>query len=570
MTEKLALIIPELILFIATCLVMITGQWPIRAIRNLTPWIAGIALLAAGLVATTTQVDPNALFPNLIPYAKFIIAAVAILLLINLTGVVDRDLEEDVDQGKPFLPIRSNAGEFYAFFLFSITGLMLTASADDLIWLFLALELTSLPTYIMVAISSNKNASREAAVKYFFLGAMGAAIFLYGFALIYGAAGSTNLTDIAQHFATNGLGTIGLAGVLVALLGLSFKIAAIPMHFYTPDVYQGAASPVSAMLAFVPKTAGFIAIIMIAATVGWNEAGRLPVTVESMLWIIAALTMFVGNTLALLQTSVKRILAYSSIAHSGYMLVGILAGPGPDGSPFYRNGIAAVLFYLLVYGVMTIGVFAVLASIDKKDADGDRVEADDIEDLRGLCKSHPILGWTVVLSTLSMLGFPPLLGFVGKLGLFASGVSAGQIPIVIILGINSAIAAVYYLRLVAVVYLDKSDKPAQIISLSPYMSRRLAGACSAIGVVLLLVIAQPLVGAANTAGQFNAPGHMDHSASPADSTDHGSDHSLQHDTHNNSTFESTHSVDGSSLNPSELSGSENIEVQTILAGHQTP
>ena len=505
MTEKLAFIMPELVLFIATCLVMVTGQWPVRAIRNFTPWICGIALFLAGMIAATTPGDPNALFPNMMPYAKFIIAAVSILLLINLSGTVDRDLEEDVDKGKPFLPLRSTGAEFYAFFMFSITGLMLTASADDLIWLFLALELTSLPTYIMVAISTHKNQSREAAVKYFFLGALGAAIFLYGFALIYGAAGTTNLSEIASYFADEGLGTIGLAGVLIALLGMSFKIAAIPMHFYTPDVYQGAASPVSAMLAFVPKTAGFIAIIAITATVGWNEFGRLPATVESMLWIMAALTMFVGNTLALLQYSVKRMLAYSSIAHSGYMLVGLLAGPGPDGAPFYRNGIAAILFYLLCYGVMTIGVFAVLGAIEKKDSDGNPQEADDIEDLRGLCKSHPLLGWTVVVCSLSMLGFPPLLGFIGKLGLFSAGVSSGQIPIVIILGLNSAIAAVYYLRLVAVVYLDKGDQPATVATLSPFASRRLAGVCSAIGVVLLLLVAQPLVEGAHKAADFNAP-----------------------------------------------------------------
>ncbi len=525
MTEKLALVIPELVLFTATCLVMITGQWPVRAIRNLTPWICGIALLIAGVLATQYPGDPNALLPNLVPYAKFIIAAVAILLLINLTGTVDRDLEDDVDKGKPFLPLRSTGGEFYAFFMFSITGLMLTASADDLIWLFLALELTSLPTYIMVAISTHQNKSREAAVKYFFLGAMGAAIFLYGFALIYGAAGSTNLTDIAAVFAGDGLSTLGLVGVLLAILGIGFKIAAFPMHFYTPDVYQGASSSVSAMLAFVPKAAGFFALMLIVATVGWNEYGRLPESIEILIWIMAALTMFVGNTLALLQNSVKRMLAYSSVAHSGYMLVGILAGPGQPDSPFYRNGLAAILFYLLAYGVMTVGVFAVLGALEKRNGDGSTSEADDIEDLRGLCKTHPVLGWTVILCALSMLGFPPLLGFVGKLGLFSAGVSAGQIPIVILLGINSAIAAVYYLRMVAVVYLDKRDEsgavPAGVVGLSPFPSRRLAGACSAIAVVLLLVVAQPLIEAAHKAGGFNAPAaHQDDHAHQIDQDQH--------------------------------------------------
>lgn len=525
MNEKLALIVPEIVLFIATCVVMITGQWPSRALREITPWIAGIALFIAAMIGLTTDPAPGALLPNIAPYAKAMIGFIGLLLLVNLSGVVDRQLEREVDEGKPFLPLRSNRGEFYAFFLFSITGLMLTASADDLIWLFLALELTSLPTYIMVAISTQSNRSHEASVKYFFLGALGAAIFLYGFALIYGATGSTNLSEIAGVFATQGLSPLALAGVLVALLGLCFKIAAFPMHFYTPDVYQGAAAPVSAMLAFVPKCAGFLGIISIAAAVGWREGGHLPETVESVLWIVAAVTMFAGNILALLQNSVKRILAYSSIAHSGYMLVGVLAGPGDPGAPFYRNGIAAVLFYLAVYGVMSVGVFAVLGALETRKDE----EADDIECLRGLAKSHPVLGWTVILCALSMLGFPPLLGFVGKLGLFASGVSAGQIPLVIILGINSAIGAVYYLRLVAVAYLDKGQGPAPIVTPTRYAGRRIAAFCSAAGVVVLLLVAQPIASAAQRAARIDRP-VISH-----DLDDHAEDHDehahADHDEH---------------------------------------
>jgi len=504
-TEKLALIVPEIVLFIATCLVMITGQAPTRAVRDMTSWIVGVALFTAGMLALTTDAG-GGLMPNITPYAKAMVAFVGILLLINLSGVVDRDLERAVDKGGAFVPIRSNRGEFFAFFLFSMTGLMLTASADDLIWLFLALELTSLPTYIMVAISTRSNRSHEASVKYFFLGALGAAIFLYGFALIYGATGSTNLGEIATAFSGGGLGALGLAGVLVALLGLCFKIAAFPMHFYTPDVYQGSAASVSAMLAFVPKTAGFIGIIAICAAVGWREGGHLPESIESVLWIVAALTMTVGNTLALLQNSVKRMLAYSSIAHSGYMLVGIMAGPGEPGAPFYRNGIAAVLFYLAVYGVMSIGVFAVLGALEtRRDGEEGTEDADDIEDLRGLCTTRPVLGWTVILSALSLLGFPPLMGFVGKLGLFSAGVSAGQIPLVIVLGINSAIAAVYYLRLVSVVYLDAPGRTRPAVTDSPHAGRRIAGVLSAAGVVILLAFAQPIADAAWRAATIAPP-----------------------------------------------------------------
>ncbi len=522
MTEKLAILWPEIFLFIATCLVMITGQWPSRAIRQFTPWICAVALFAAffaALVSPTT----GGMFPAIVPYAKMLIAGVGMLILLLLSGTVDRQLESDVDNGKAFESIRSNRGEFYAFFMFSLTGLMLTASADDLIWLFLALELTSLPTYIMVAISSEKKRSLEAAVKYFFLGALGAAIFLYGFALIYGATGSTNLSEIATVFTTDGISSLGMIGLLIALIGISFKIAAVPMHFYTPDVYQGAASPVAAMLAFVPKTAGFLAMMFILGTAGWNDGtgglsgtgGHLPVAIEATLWIMAALTMTVGNILALLQTSIKRLLAYSSIAHSGYMLVGLIAGPGIIGGPFYQNGLAAILFYLLTYGVMTVGVFAVLASLEHRNGD----EADEMDDIRGLCKSHPVLGWTLVICTFSMLGFPPLIGFLGKVGLFTSGIAAGQYALIVILGINSAIAACYYLRMIAAAYIDDPGKISSPVFLAPFPMRPIAGVLSAFCVLFLLVFAQPLVNGADHAAKFV----------PAAADQHGSDDHHAHD-----------------------------------------
>jgi NADH-quinone oxidoreductase subunit N len=495
--EKLPQIWPELLLFLTTCVVMLTGQWPSASIRRLTPWLAAVGLIAAGGASLGAPAG-DGLFPGMMVYAKVLTAIVGLMMLPLLAGTVDRELEAQSARGVPFQPIRSNGAEFYAFFLFSLTGLMLVSSADDLIWLFLALELTSLPTYIMVTISTQTTRSQEAGIKYFFLGALGAAIFLYGFALLYGASGTTNIPEMAAYFRAEGLGPIGLLGVLVSLIGVSFKVAAVPMHFYTPDVYQGAASPVSAMLAFVPKTAGFLAIFMVAGVAGWGEDQRLPAEVDAMLWIMAALTMTVGNVLALLQSSVKRMMAYSSVAHSGYMLVGVLAGPGAEGSPFWRNGLAAVLFYLLCYGVMNLGVFAVLASLERKGE-----EADDIDDIRGLVKTQPVLGWTMVICSLSLLGFPPLLGFIGKVGLFTSGVASGNIPLVIILGINSAIAAFYYLRLVAAAYLEPASDTG--FRPSPYMSRQFAGLLSAGGVIVLLFAGSGLIKAADSASRIAPP-----------------------------------------------------------------
>ncbi len=525
MTERLSFLWPEIILFFTTCVVMVLGLSRTYRNRKATAWMAGLGVAIAGgmaAIATPTEASMLAdsgqlLLPGMPPFIKPLIAIVGLMLLLLLAGTVDRQDEEKIAAGKAsFDPLRSNRAEFYAFYLFSLTGLMLCASADDLIWLFLALELTSLPTYIMVTISTQQSRSREAGVKYFFLGALGAAIFLYGFALIYGGTGTTNLNEIREAIVANGLNSLTLAGVLLAVLGMGFKIASVPMHYYTADVYEGAAPQVSAFLAFVPKTAGFIGILLLCAAVGWDfgpgniadgplaagSGDNLPNILRVMLWVVAALTMTVGNALALLQTSVKRILAYSSIAHSGYMLVGVIAGPGNSGR-FTENGVSAVLFYLLAYGVMNLGAFAVIAALEgRRNADGEHRQIESMQDLRGLCSTHPALGWSMVLTSLSLLGLPPLLGFFGKLPLFTAGIAAGEISLVIILGINSAIAAVYYLRLAFVPLLEKADPMAEPMTISPFRSRSVAALLSAGGVVTLAVFAGTLMEQTREAGIY--------------------------------------------------------------------
>ncbi len=525
MTERLAYLYPEIALFIATCFVMVLGLSPVKESRKLVPGVAGLGVLIATLLAafTTPWGDRvvaeggQTLLPNLVPYAKVMIGGVGFLLLLLLGGTVDRGDEERIASGKAkFDPLRSNRAEFYSFYLFSLTGLMLCASADDLIWLFLALELTSLPTYIMVSISTADNRGREAGVKYFFLGALGAAIFLYGFALLYGATGSTNFNEIHAAFMQGGVTSLGLAGLMISILGVAFKIAAVPMHFYTADVYQGAAAQVSAFLAFVPKTAGFLAMLLLLACVGWGYApggsslgeadiyGRgsdLPELVRLLLWVMAAMTMTVGNVLALLQTSVKRILAYSSVAHSGYMLVGLIAGPG-DGS-FTQNGLAAVLFYLLCYGTMNIGTFAVLAAVEHKaNADGEHRGIDSVADLRGLSSKSPALGWTMTICALSLLGLPPLLGFFGKIPLFTSAISAGEIPLVVVLGLNSAIAAFYYLKLAFAPFLEPADTTAEPSFVTPLRARVIGGVLSAVAVIVLSVLGNTLMAHSGKAGDY--------------------------------------------------------------------
>jgi NADH-quinone oxidoreductase subunit N len=511
MTEKLALLHPEIVLFAATCIVMIVGLSKNAAARRLTAAITGLALIIA-FVLSLWSPQSSGLFPSILPYTKAMIAGVSFLLLLSLVGVVDRDYESFVSRGGRFDPIRSTRGEFFAFFLFSVMGVMLCASADDLIWLFLALELTSLPTYIMVAMSSSRLRAQEAGVKYFFLGAFGAAIFLYGFAMIYGATGTTMLPEIQLAFQTSlaageGLPTLAVLGLTLAIIGIAFKIAAVPMHFYTADVYQGAASPVTGYLAFAPKTAGFLALLLILSTVGWGWADApgalagqgLPDSIHLVLWVMAAMTMTVGNVLALMQTSAKRVLAYSSIAHSGYILVGLVAGPG-DGSSLLSNGLAAVLFYLLVYGVTNAGAFAVLSSLERRSSkDRGATEIDSINDLKGMWTQHPVLCIAWSLCILSLLGFPPFLGFFPKLQLFMAAMGAGEVVLAVILALNSAIAAFYYLRLLIPAYIDRADETTAPKELTEYLSRPIAALLSATLVVVLVFAFGSIMKASNQA-----------------------------------------------------------------------
>ncbi len=514
MIETIQKLWPEITLFVTACLVMIAGLSPERAVRRLTGPISIMGLLVAGALALYLPEPQRSVMPGLASYGKAITAGMGVLLILLMSGLPDRELEESIDRSggrATFEPLRSNRAEFYGFVLFSLTGLMLCAGANDLIWLFLALELTSLPTYVMVAISTPRSRSMEAGVKYFFLGALGAAMFLYGFGLIYGATGTTHLDEVRLALTGAGAAEPGVllsVGLLLATLGIGVKIAAVPMHFYTPDVYQGAAAPVSGFLAFVPKAAGFFALMLLASAVGWQYGPggeSLPGMLYAALWIMAVATMTVGNVLAILQNSVKRILAYSSIAHSGYMLVGLIAGPGRAGEgsgAFATNGLAAVLFYIVSYGVMNLGAFAVLASLERRARDGVHEEIDAVGDLRGLCATNPVLGWTMVLSSVGLLGLPLTLGFVAKLPLFTAGIAAGEIPLVIILGINSAIAAFYYLRLAAAPLLEAPEESiAGPARRTPFGARIAAGLVSAAAVIVLGLVSAPLSRAAEKAAQ---------------------------------------------------------------------
>lgn len=363
------------------------------------------------------------------------------------------------------LPAPGRIAEMFALLLFSVTGVMLTSAANDLLLLFFALELVSVPTYAMVAAGTNHPASQEAGLKYFFLGALSSAIMVYGFSFLYGAAGTTALLGgadgpgVAAVLQAGQAGPFAWLGIVLALLGLAYKVAAVPMHFYIADVYQGAAAPISGMLSFVPKLAGLVAMMKILALIGWplqGAAGEHP-SLYWLVWLMAAATMTVGNALALLQDNVKRMLAYSSIAHSGYMLVGLLAGPALAGSmgPL-QDGLAGVLYYIVAYGIMNIGAFTLIAYLGGHDGQ----EPQLLQQLGGLGRLRPGAALALALCVFSLLGVPPTAGFFGKVYVFGSALSLAQNTpyafwtnlLVVLALLNTAVSSGYYLRIIGAVY----------------------------------------------------------------------------------------------------------------------
>jgi NADH-quinone oxidoreductase subunit N len=338
---------------------------------------------------------------------------------------------------------------------------------------------------------------------------MAAAVFLYGFALLYGATGSTQLRDIHATFAHSGVSDLALLGLVLAIVGVCFKIAAVPMHAYTADVYQGAATPVTAFLAFVPKAAGFVTLIILLMLVGWPlsdiDNGH---ALMWLLWSLAVITMFFGNTAALLQTNVKRVLAYSSIAHSGYMLVGLTVGVGSTGDPIIRNGLAALLFYLVAYGVMNVGAFAVIGVLKRRGED-----AETFEDLHGLSRRNPAMAAVLALCVLSLAGVPPLVGFWGKFFLVGAAITGGFPWLAVIVVINSAIAAAYYLRIIRAAYLVEPT-PDSAVEFAPRPWRGLSAGLAGIIVLLLSLFAWPLADQANRATPAEPSGAMQRGETP--------------------------------------------------------
>jgi len=336
-------------------------------------------------------------------------------------------------------------GEYYTLMLFSVTGMMLMAQAADLIVVFLALELLSIPLYVLAAFARPKVDSEEAGLKYFLLGAFATGFVVYGTALTFGATGTTSLSGILTAASLPGSSLLLTIGAALLLVGFGFKVAVVPFHMWTPDVYQGAPSAVTAFMSSGAKIAGFAALLRVFAT----AFPSLAIDMTDIFWALAALTMILGNVVAISQTDIKRLLAYSSIAHAGYILMAFVPYGNPDVAPI---SIAAGLFYLVAYAVTNFGAWGVVIALEKEAGKGL-----EVNDYAGLARKHPALAAAMTVFMLSLIGLPPTVGLIGKIYLFRAVIDGGFYGLAVIGVLTSLISAYYYVRVVVMMYMRDGE-----------------------------------------------------------------------------------------------------------------
>lgn len=528
--ELLLILLPEIVLAAAGVGICLGGAFARRQGRWHAIALAGVAvaawclyrfggvdqfegLRAAAAAAGAAWLPPVAITPW-VQFARwFAIGAVGLLLAMR-AGRIHASAE----------------AEYVGSLLLLTVGVMLAASAEDLVLLFAALELVSIPTYLILGVGRTDEKGREAALKYFILSVIASALLVYGLAFLYGATGSTRLPEMARVFAGGASGRLVALGLIVSLVALAFRLSAVPMHFYAPDVYQGTSLANGALLSVVPKAVGFFVLGRLLFDVVPSQAELC----WRLLFALAVCSMTLGNLLALRQEAIRRMLAYSSIAHSGYMLVGFCAalagmggvldnaGPGEavlaaGGVAAAWNGAAAVLFYLVVYTVAVIGVFAGIAAMEVNDR---RIER--IDQLAALAYSRPWIAASLAVCLFSLTGLPPLAGFWGKLFLFGSAMAVAVDPagaagtaklftaLAIVGVLNAAMAAAYYLRIAALMYFQKPSngegaEAAQPQPLAESNDRLVGPAATALLAALLVICLGLFAGPLHQAARSASP-----------------------------------------------------------------
>lgn len=470
LTGAFELVVPEIALVGVACLLFVLGL--VTSSRFLHVAVALLGLVGAAALAVVFQPWEAAVADSLRPATESYYpilpgpaAAFVRWLALGIGGVLVLLSSKEAT--------REIAADYLACLLIAVAGTSLVARANDLVTLYLALEMISVPTYVLLYLPSRGKPGQEAAVKYFLLSILSSAVMLFGFSYLFGLAGSTNISAITSALtAANKVAVSPLAvfAIVLVVAGLGFRITAVPFHYYAPDVYQGGPTAVVAQLAVLPKVAGFIAL---ARVLGLTH---LPINdipfpngtlVPLMLWVLAAATMTLGNVMALLQDNLKRILAYSGVAHAGYMLLGLVTtsayAPAELGlTPKYMNGFDGLIFYLVGYALMTLGAFAVIAYLNTPDH-----PTESVDDLAGLHQTNPLAAGLLFVALLSLIGIPLTAGFPGKLFLFiglydsptVTGMGDYYKTLTVIAAVNAAVGAVYYLRVLGVMYFRSPLRP---------------------------------------------------------------------------------------------------------------
>jgi len=436
MNSILALI-PLLIIVFASLLILILEVFLKKENKNYLAFLSLFFLIICGITCIKfwdkglSYFNGSLFLDKLSLFFFFIFAiAIAFVILLSMKYISLQDV---------------NFGELYSLLFFALSGMMIIVSSSDLLVIFLGLEVLSISSYALAGLKRNDKKSSEAAIKYFLLGSFASAFFVYGLALIYGVTRSTSISSIINYFRSSpDISLMAPIGLGLVIIGFGFKIAVVPFHMWTPDVYEGAPTPITAFFSVGPKAVGFVVLLRIFSSY-WK------VNLESqsifwLLWIISVLTMLVGNLIALRQTNLKRILAYSSIAHAGYLMVAILA---KDGS--------SLLFYLTAYLFMNIGAFAAVIALSKKGT-----EYLELEDYAGVGFKYPWIGATFSIFLLSLAGFPPTAGFLAKFYVFSAAVREGLVPLVIIGVLASLISVFYYLRIIVYMYMKEPSREISI------------------------------------------------------------------------------------------------------------
>jgi NADH-quinone oxidoreductase subunit N len=464
---EFSILLPLIILIAWACALLLADLFISKERKGITAFLAALGL-AVTLGFTVTQIGRSGTgFNGMATLDGFSTFTSALILLSGLLGIA-------LAYGY-IKRMGIERGEYYALMLFSITGMLLMTQASDLIIVFLALELLSIPLYVLAAFARPNLQSEEAGIKYFLLGAFATGFIVYGTALVFGATGTTSLSGIftaASNSTPSLLLTIGSA---LLLIGLGFKIAAVPFHMWTPDVYQGSPSAVTAFMSSGAKIAGFAALLRVFAT----AFPTLSADMIGILWVLSALTMIVGNFTAISQTNIKRMLAYSSIAHAGYIMMAFVPYGNKD---VVATSVAAGLFYLFAYILTNFGAWGVVIALEKSEGKGL-----EISDYAGLAKKYPALAAAMTVFMLSFIGFPPTLGMVGKFYLFRSAIEGGFVGLAVIGVLTSLVSAYYYLRVVVNMYLREGDPT---IEREPWLD--FAIAITAVATVALSFVPQGL------------------------------------------------------------------------------